>query len=296
MTDYPRGFETQLLHEGRKSEEEERTGDVMEDFSTPVLTRAIEENGAELLLALGRAAGAEERDDERVSWTIGNCPIDYHNAVVRADLSPEEADEAIEASLERMRAHGVPGSWHVGPSMRPSDLGERLVARGFEYGGDDIGMAADLSALPEGVPTPDGFAVERVRNEEDLAAWVETLASGFGEGPVEAEWVGEVYHRLGFGDEGPFGHYVGRLNGEPVATATLFFGAGVAGVYFVSTAEHARRRGIGAAITLAALREAREAGYGTGVLGSSEIGYPVYRRLGFEEHCRIGLYEWREAP
>jgi hypothetical protein len=26
-------------------------------------TRAIEENGAELLLALGRAAGAEERDD-----------------------------------------------------------------------------------------------------------------------------------------------------------------------------------------------------------------------------------------
>jgi len=52
------------------------------------LTQAIEENGAEFLLVLGRAAGAELRD-ERVSWTIGNCPIDYHNAVVRADLPPE---------------------------------------------------------------------------------------------------------------------------------------------------------------------------------------------------------------
>jgi hypothetical protein len=29
------------------------------------------------------------------------------------------------------------------------------------------------------------------------------------------------------------------------------------------------------------------------VLGSSEMGYPLYRGLGFEEHCRIGLYEWR---
>jgi hypothetical protein len=25
------------------------------------------------------------------------------------------------------------------------------------------------------------------------------------------------------------------------------------------------------------------------------MGYPVYRRLGFEEYCRIGLYEWRSG-
>ena len=256
------------------------------------LARAIEENGAELLLTLGRAAGAEERDYGRVSWIIGNCPIDYHNAVVRAELAPEDADEEIEASLERMRAHGVPGSWHVGPSMRPLDLGERLLAHGFEYGGDDIGMAADLSALPEEVPAPEGFTVDRVRDEAGLATWVETLGSGFGEGPVEAEWVGGAYRKLGFGDEGQLRHYLGRLDGEPVATATLYFSAGVAGVYFVFTMQRARRRGIGAEITRAALLEARGLGYRSGVLGSSEMGYPVYRRLGFEEHFRIGLYEW----
>ncbi|MGH3144695.1 MAG: hypothetical protein ACRDTR_02730 [Rubrobacter sp.] len=65
------------------------------------VSAAIEENGAGLLLALGRAVGAEERDDGRVSWVIGNCPIDYHNAVARADLEPGEADVVIEASLAR---------------------------------------------------------------------------------------------------------------------------------------------------------------------------------------------------
>ena len=254
-------------------------------------TLTIEENGAEFLMALGRAAGAEERDDGRVRWVIGNSPIDYHNCVVFADLTREEADGEIEASLQRMRSHGVPGSWHVGPSMRPPDLGGRLIAHGFEYVGDDIGMSVDLSELPEGVPVPENLVIERVHDEAGLAAWVEALGSGFGEGPVEAEWVGEMYRRLGF--EGPWRHYLGILAGEPVATATSFLGAGVAGIYFVCTVERARRRGIGAAVTLAALREARKMGYGIGVLGSSEMGYPVYRGLGFEEYCRIGLYEWR---
>ena len=255
--------------------------------------RVVEENGAEFLMALGLAAGAEVRDDGLVRWTIGNSPIDYHNCVVFADLTEEEADGEIEASLDRMRAHAVPASWHVGPSMRPPDLGTRLVAHGFEYAGDDIGMAVDLPALPERVPVPENLVIERVRDRAGLTAWVETLGSGFGEGPVEAEWIGEMYLRLGLDDRGPWRHYLGLLDGEPVATATSFFGAGVVGIYFVFTVESARRRGIGAGITLAALREARDLGYTVGVLGSSELGYPVYRGLGFEEYCRIGLYEWR---
>ena len=46
-------------------------------------------------------------------------------------------------------------------------------------------------------------------------------------------------------------------------------------------------------MTLAALREAKDLGHIIGVLTSSEMGYSVYRRLGFAEHCRIGFYKWR---
>jgi GNAT superfamily N-acetyltransferase len=101
-----------------------------------------------------------------------------------------------------------------------------------------------------------------------------------------------MYRQIGLGDQTLWRHYLGRVHGEPVATTTLFLGAGVAGIYFVFTLPAARRQGIGAAITLAALREAQRLTYRIGVSGSSPMGYPVYQRLGFQEYCRIALYEW----
>ena len=252
----------------------------------------IEENGAKFLLALGRAAGAEERQERHIHWVIGNSPLDYHNCVVRANLSPQTTDQEIEASITAFRTHQVPGSWHVGPSMRPSDLGERLVRHGFKYNGDDIGMAIELDQLPDQAPAQIGLTIEQVRNEAGLLIWVNTVAQGFGEGEVEAHWVGEMYRRIGFDDRVPWRHYIGWQNGKSVATASLFLGAGVVGVYFVMTTPPMRRQGIGGALTLRTLQEAREMGYGIAVLGSSPMGYGMYRRLGFVEYCRIGIYEW----
>lgn len=264
---------------------------VRKEFSAAALAQAIEENGAEFLLAMGRAGGGEERNDQ-LRWIIGGSPIDYHNAVVAARLEPAGAGAAIAASIACMRRHKVPGSWHVGPGMTPADLDRRLVDHGFYYAGDDIGMAVDLEALRSEAP-PQGLSISRVTSSEDLAAWVGALGRGFGEGPSGAGWVGAIFARLGLGNPA-WRHYVGRLDGEPVATATLFLGTGVAGVYFVFTRPEVRNRGIGGAITLAPLLDARALGWGIGVLGASTMGEPVYRRLGFREYCRIGLFGWRE--
>ena len=195
-----------------------------------------------------------------------------------------------------MEALGVPGSWHIGPSMRPADLVERLGRHGFvDLDASEPGMAADLDALPRTVPHPDGFQVQRVRGAGRLAQFRGVLAAGFGEGEPEAAWVCAMYARIGLGDGTAWRHYLGILDGTPVSTTSLFFAAGVAGVYFVSTIPGQRRRGIGAATTLAALHAARAAGYRRAVLTSSSMGYDVYRGLGFVEHCRIAVPEYRPA-
>jgi hypothetical protein len=81
------------------------------------VARAIEENAAKLLLTMGRAGGGEEYHDAHIRWTIGGSPIDYHNAVVHADLAPETADAAIQAVVAKLREHGVPGSWRLTEAM-----------------------------------------------------------------------------------------------------------------------------------------------------------------------------------
>ncbi|NIN63867.1 MAG: GNAT family N-acetyltransferase, partial [Anaerolineae bacterium] len=91
----------------------------------------------------------------------------------------------------------------------------------------------------------------------------------------------------------------GSLDGETVGASRLFMGAGVAGVYAVGTLPKKRRQGIGTAMTLAALGEARRLGYRIGVLRAAEMALGIYRRLGFTDFCRFGVYEWQgktEAP
>jgi ribosomal protein S18 acetylase RimI-like enzyme len=253
----------------------------------------VEGNVAAFLLEMGRVGGGEERRDREVAWTVGGSPLGYHNAVVHCDAGGSRAEALIDEWVAALEERGLPGSWHVTPAMRPADLVRRLQDRGFEHGGDEPAMVCDLSADTPPVAPVTGLAVEPVRAADDLEAYRSVLADGFGEGPPEAAWVAGVFGRIGLGRRGPWHHWVGRVGGRAVATATLLVAPeDVAGVYFVATVPAERRRGIGAAVTRHALVEARSLGCRTAVLGSSPMGAGVYRRLGFEEVFRYRLLEW----
>jgi GNAT superfamily N-acetyltransferase len=113
---------------------------------------------------------------------------------------------------------------------------------------------------------------------------------GFEMPQFAVEGLFEVLSALGLTEESPWRNYVGRLDGEAVTTASLAFVAGVAGIYNVATLPKVRRRGLGTAMTIAALREARELGYRIGILQSSAVGTSIYRRLGFEQYSSYSVY------
>lgn len=269
--------------------------DVLSEFSSPALVNAIEANLFAFLPQWRRWPAAEIHDGPDLLWSLTGFPIPLFNSVMRANLASDDVEGAIAHVIARGRARGVPLLWWTGPATRPADLGERLIAGGFTHVEEAPGMAADLQDLPGGSQPIPGLVVEQVTDGETLREWCVAACAGY---QMPAEF-GETYYdcliNLNLDPRAPLRHYLGRFEGEPVATATMFLGAGVAGIYDVSTAPAARRKGIGAAMTMRPLRDAVAEGLRVAILHSSADGLSLYRRLGFREYCAIGQYLWDGA-
>ena len=265
--------------------------DILEDLSTPALVKAIKANRFEWYKDLGRSPKAVFYSSPGLTWLLTGTPFPLMNTVIRTQLTPDNVDEIIEETVAHFKSENVTSfTWWAEPGTQPTDLGDHLLAHGFTYAEGPPGMAVDLLALNEDITAPSDLRIQHVGDAGTLKQWVSTLISGF-ELPDGSE--GGFFDLLtGLGFDLPLRNYVGSLNGEPVATAELFLGAGVAGIYGVATVPKARRQGIGAALTLAPLREARAMGYRIGILHSSETGLGVYRRLGFQEYCEMSHYLW----
>jgi GNAT superfamily N-acetyltransferase len=81
-----------------------------------------------------------------------------------------------------------------------------------------------------------------------------------------------------------------RIDGRAVSSAMSFTVDGDCGIYNVGTVEHARRRGLGTAVTAAALRGAALHGCETATLQSTPVAEHVYAALGFRSLGRVLEY------
>lgn len=75
--------------------------------------------------------------------------------------------------------------------------------------------------------------------------------------------------------------FVARLDGQPVGKSLAIRSGGASGVYDVGTLESARRRGVGSALTWAAVTAGQAWGFDAIVLQSSQMGLPIYTAMGF---------------
>lgn len=250
---------------------------------------AIESNLFELYLAFGRMPGSRIEDRTDMLRVKTGLRHELMNGIFRGNIPEDAEEEAIRGAVEEFLSDGVPFLWWVGPSTRPAHLGKFLEHCGLVRAGDLSGMAIDLGALDVSPAIPRELSIEPVREEKALKAWVEPFAMSYGMSRATARSVYEFRRSFGFGPKVPFRHYLGRWRDEPVATSTLFFGAGVAGVYVTVVPEY-RKRGIGSVMTLVPLRTARTAGYRVGVTHVPDFRIGSHRKIGFKPYCTLTTY------
>ena len=310
MARVQRRFERTWYHISKRGE---NTMTLLTQPTQAELAAAVEENLFDLFRAMTSVLGGEIEESDRLCRHLTFPTNPMFKGVWRTRLSAAEADEAIDETIGWFKERGAPYFfWWTGYGTQPADLGQRLAARGLismeeqqqqlasgiistESGSP--GMVADLGHMNEAAlaTVPSGFTIEEVRDETMLNDFKRVFVETYG----IPEWAGQAWvdatrhTRIG---RSPWKMYVGYLNGAAVATNMLFNGGGVASVYAVATLPSAQRQGIGGAITLKPLLEAREMGYRYAVLFATEMGVPVYERLGFRETgARIDRYLWRNG-
>jgi ribosomal protein S18 acetylase RimI-like enzyme len=229
-------------------------------------------------------------------------------------LRPKETETAIDDTIAWFKERDAPYFfWWTGGDTSPDDLEERLARRGLismEEQTHELAkgilstqqgapcMIAELAAMNEDIlrQTPSSFFIKEASAEAELYDFKKVFVETY-EIP---EWAGQAWVdatlTIGMGKT-PWKVFVGYLDREPVATNLLFNGGGVASVYAIATTPSARGKGIGAAITLKPLLDVRDReGYTYAVLFSTEMGVPVYRRIGFRmTDVRINRYLWRNT-
>lgn len=259
---------------------------IQTDISEDSLSTAVRANLCDFFRHLTRSQS--ERQFENGVFTRWHSALGHpwFNGVL-SSYPPDKADEKfIEETIAFFQAQNVRAfTWWAEPHLKASDWASILSRYGFGFNNTGPGMALDLQRLPESMQTLDGLEIRPVTDEDSLSTWAHAFVAGFG---IPADWESSIYElwpQLGL--DFPTRNYLGYWNGEPVATSSLFFGGGVAGIYSVSTLPGARGRGIGTAMTLTPLFHARQMRYRIGILQSSQMGYNVYKRIGFRHLCQI---------
>ncbi|RNM13660.1 GNAT family N-acetyltransferase [Nocardioides pocheonensis] len=165
-----------------------------------------------------------------------------------------------------------------------ADVCHRLVEETGGYRADPATamVCPDLATVPH-PPLPEGLTLRPVGEPTESAVPLEQAAAAALEADSGASPVEELAGFVAYLRSIPHARMLAATDaaGHVRATsASAIFGR-TAAVYFVNTDPGWRGRGVGTAMTAAALRAAADAGAKDAILDASALGHSLYQRLGF---------------
>jgi GNAT superfamily N-acetyltransferase len=240
-------------------------------------------NWASMCAAAAHSLGGRSRNLPAVLMADSGRPVVFFNC---ATLTQPLAEDTASATLEEIATFFA--------FADPAGRGEVLLVSAWPTGdlrsfGWSLMGHPPVFLLPAGAVSrtaPADLDIEEVRDLEALHAWERVVIEGY---PIEALegsppgslfseiWLNEPLSRL----------WVGWVGDRPVSASSSWTEYGINDVTLVATIPDARGHGYGEALTWrAALADASL----PAMLISSDIGRPVYERMGFLPLQRITLW------
>jgi Predicted acetyltransferase involved in intracellular survival and related acetyltransferases len=245
----------------------------------------IEYNTAEFFLNLGFLNGDEVCNNPEIKYIFTK---NWFNRIFMANFNESDVSAHVEQIVSRIKKLNISASWYITPQSRPLSLQSHIKNYGFTCHEDWKAMAIDLENIPESFNFPEDMEIKEVLNLDELETWADVLVESFEFSKIVGSYK-KYFIKAGLKDSNSH-YYLGFLNGKPVATGVLFEGKGAAGLFYIGTIPTARRKGIAKAMVNYLLSQAMNRGYPISILQASEIGYPVYKKIGFKKYYTTKIY------
>lgn len=244
---------------------------VLRDATQQQLERAVAHNHAELFALHATSQGGNVTTKNGLTWTY--CGAGKEAMVLFPVLTETNAGPLLDEMMDHFRQQPPcsAGCWSLFPPQ-PTDLGVKLLARGFQPGWQPSWMFLDTEKINTGHAVPPALEI-RADNFTSIND-VQHLPYGGNDGSV-ANILAQQYPERAQ-------RFIALQDGAIVAHSCVFYttGAyGIAGLYNVGVAPHARNQGIGKAVVTAACLHAKEKGYRYAMLNGT--GRRMYEQVGF---------------
>jgi GNAT superfamily N-acetyltransferase len=251
------------------------------------LARRADENLFETFRVLARTAPRGEiRESDGLLLVATGAPVAMFNiAYVTHPLANPKS--AVADAIEFFDARGLPFVLRVAEGV-DSNTELAATSAGLNFTDAIPGMVLE-DIGPRGTFL-EHITIERVHGS-NVAEHTHVVADSFGM-PRE---IADMFVSEKLGDEHDFELYVGYHHDRPVASSALATSHRVAGIYNVGTIPEYRNRGLGEAMTWHAIRQGALAGCLVASLQASQMGEPIYRRMGFRTTTHYRTFT-RPAP
>jgi len=218
------------------------------------------------------ASGGWARVESGVSAYCTGSPVPIFNGVI----APRGSDPAVVARLLDAVAHDAGDAFCLQTRPGAHEAEQVARARGLVRTEQEPLMLLEDPGRLAAAAAVEGVDIVRLRTDQ-VDRHLRAMVDGFGATlEAYAPWLGSTL----LTPDDVFA-YVGSVDGHDIATGLGIVAHGFVGVHNVAVNPGNRRRGYGAALTARIVLDGIADGAHRALLMASELGLPVYQRLGF---------------
>ncbi|MDR3477217.1 MAG: GNAT family N-acetyltransferase [Gammaproteobacteria bacterium] len=202
------------------------------------------------------------------------------------DLRQDRKDSAllVETVNQFFSQQQVPWTWFVMPASKNHDL----TRHGLSFLEEAPALYFDLSnPLPDF--ESDFIRIEEVDGLSDLKEWIQPVNEGF---QIKAN--DEDYRILNAHvmkkDNKKIRHFIAYYKDKIAAAGTLFVSKESVMLHNLATKTKFKKLGLGTALTLRMMKEAKAMTFQHCFLDSSDEAFNLYKRIGFKVYCTTSIY------